>query len=73
MHIYDLTVIIQKDEDGNFLAVCPSLQGCYTQGATPEEALVMIRDAMKLHIASRQEKGIRIPVEIYSSQLKIAV
>ena len=50
MKVYDLTVVIENDEDGNFLAICPALQGCYTEGATLEEALEMIEDAIKLHI-----------------------
>jgi predicted RNase H-like HicB family nuclease len=73
MKVYDLTVVIENDEDGNFLAICPALQGCYTEGATLEEALEMIEDAIKLHIESRLERGVFIPQEIYSSQLKIAV
>ena len=73
MKIYNLTVVIEKDEDGNFLAICPALQGCYTDGSTMEEALEMIEDAIKLHIESRLEKGEPIPEELYSSQLKIAV
>ena len=48
--IYDLTVVIEKDESGRFLATCPALQGCYTEGETVEEALELIKDAIKLHI-----------------------
>ena len=73
MKVYNFTVIIQKDEDENFLAISPSLQGCYTDGETLEEALEMIEDAIKLHIEDRMENGEPIPEEIYSSQLKIAV
>ncbi len=73
MNVYNLTVLIEKDEDGNFLAICPALQGCYTDGETMEEALAMIEDAIKLHIESRLERGQPIPEELYSSQLKIAV
>ncbi len=73
MKVYNLTVVVEKDEDGNFLALCPALQGCYTDGETMEEALEMIEDAIKLHIESRLERGELIPEEIYSTQLKIAV
>jgi predicted RNase H-like HicB family nuclease len=73
MKVYNLTVVIDKDEDGNFLAICPSLQGCYTEGRTKEEALEMIEDAIKLHIEARLEKGELINEEVFSSQLKIAV
>lgn len=73
MKVYNLTVVIEKDEDGGFLALCPALQGCYTEGDTMEEALEMIEDAIRLSIESRLERGEAIPEELYSSQLKIAV
>ncbi|MEM2941750.1 MAG: type II toxin-antitoxin system HicB family antitoxin [Thermoproteota archaeon] len=41
------TVVIEQDEEG-FFAFCPELQGCYTQGATYEEALE--KDAIRLHL-----------------------
>ena len=73
MKVYNLTVVIEKDENGNYLAICPALQGCYTEGSTKEEALEMIEDAIKLHIEVRLAKGEIINEEVYSSQLKIAV
>ncbi len=73
MKLYNLTVIVEKDEDGIFLAVCPSLQGCYADGKTLDEALRMIESVIKMHIEDRLENGEPIPEELYSSQLKIAV
>jgi predicted RNase H-like HicB family nuclease len=49
MEKYTLPVIIEKDEYGYF-AMCPALQGCYSQGDTYEEALDNIKDAIHLHI-----------------------
>ena len=51
-----LPVIIEKDEDG-YIAYCPELQGCYTQGDTYEEALAGLKDAIALHIRDRIESG----------------
>ena len=56
MQKYTLPIVIEKDADGYF-AECPALQGCYTQGATYEEALTNIKDAMALHIQDRLERG----------------
>jgi predicted RNase H-like HicB family nuclease len=56
MQNYNLPIIIEKDEDG-YLAYCPELQGCYTQGDTYEEALANIKDAIALHIQDRVENG----------------
>jgi predicted RNase H-like HicB family nuclease len=71
--VYNLTVVVEKDEDNNFLAICPALQGCYADGETLEEALAAIEGVIKMHIEDRRENGEAIPVEMYSSQLKIAV
>ena len=49
------TVIIEKDKDG-YYAYCPQLQGCYSQGATYEEAMENIKDAIHLHVEDRKEK-----------------
>ena len=38
-NIYDFKVIIEPDETGGFVISCPSLQGCYSQGDTIDEAL----------------------------------
>ena len=38
-------VIIEEDEDGIFVAECPSLPGCISQGKTRAEALENIKDA----------------------------
>ena len=57
---YQFSVVVEKDDDGYF-AVCPELQGCYTQGDTYEEALANIRDAIRLHVEDRLGNGEEIP------------
>ncbi len=47
MKKYTLPVVIEKDEHGYF-AMCPALEGCYSQGDTYEEALENIKDAIRL-------------------------
>jgi len=42
-------IIVEADSDGYFV-FCPSLQGCYSQGETYEEALENIKDAIRLHV-----------------------
>ncbi len=46
-------MVVERDEDGQYVAVCPSLQGCYTEGETEAEALELIRDAIRLHVKAR--------------------
>ncbi len=45
-------VVIEQDEDGAFVAECPALPGCVTQGATRSEALANIKDAIAGYIES---------------------
>ena len=57
---YTMPVVIKKDEDGYF-ATCPALQGCYSQGATYEQVIENIRDAIALHIQDRADDADAIP------------
>ncbi len=43
---YSLQVIVEQDEDGFYIAECPALQGCYSQGDTFEEAIENIKDVI---------------------------
>ena len=57
MKRYRYTVIIEKDEDGVFIASCPALPGCHTQGDTYDEALANLKDAINLNIAAHRDLG----------------
>ena len=49
-------VILHPDlEDGGYWAECPELPGCSSQGDSVEEALDMIRDAIKGHLEVQEE------------------
>jgi predicted RNase H-like HicB family nuclease len=72
MKNYDFTVIVQKDEEGNYLAICPALQGCYAEGETALEALDYLKGVILLHIEDRTERNEVIFEEVYSSKLTIA-
>ena len=60
MNNYRFSIIIEQDADGYFVR-CPELQGCYSQGATYEEAMSNIKDAIKLHIQDRIADHERMP------------
>ena len=55
-----LEVVIERDREGYF-AYCPSLQGCYTQGETYEDAIEHIKDAIRLHLADRKATHQSLP------------
>lgn len=70
---YEFTVFVERDEDGRFVAICPALQGCYTEGETEEEARELIRDAIRLHVEDRLESGERIPREVGVEKVRVTV
>jgi len=71
---YRFTVVVEKDADGYF-ALCPDLQGCYTQGETYEDVVSNIRDAIRLHVEDRLEAGeeIRQSEAVSLTSLEVAV
>lgn len=52
---------LTPDDGGGFLATVPDLPGCMSDGETPEEALVNVRDAIAAWIEGAMEMGRRIP------------
>ena len=68
---YKFTVVVERDEDGLYIASVPLLQGCYTQGGTYEEALENIKDAIKLHIEARQSLGEPVPIEVAIDEVRV--
>jgi len=57
-------VTIQKDEDGVYIAECPSIPGCVSQGQTEGEALASIREAIAACLEVRAELGMPLSVEV---------
>ena len=66
-------VLIQVDEDGLFVAECPSLPGCISQGATRAEALAGIQEAISGYLESLKAHGDPIPPAINEDTVEIAV
>ena len=66
MSKYNFTVIIEKDEDGMYVAEVPDLKGCYSQGETLEEILINIREVISLCL--KTQKGEVRPLELIGVQ-----
>ena len=56
-------VVIYSGEYGYWVAECPSLPGCISQGRSREEAVRNIRDAIAGYIAALEEDGLPVPEE----------
>ena len=65
-------IVITRGEDGQWVAECPSLPGCITQGRTREEAIENARDAIQEYIAALDEDHIPVPPENFET-LVVAV
>lgn len=50
-------VLVERDEDGVFVASVPSLPGCHTQGKTYEEVMGRIKEAVELYLEVLKEKN----------------
>jgi predicted RNase H-like HicB family nuclease len=62
-------VLLYRDEDGYWIAECPSLQGCVSQGETKEKALINIKEAIDGYIKALEEDNIPIPPENFDALL----
>lgn len=56
-------VTLDRDEDGVWVSECPSIPGCVSQGATKEEVLDNIREAIALCLEVRAERGLPLTIE----------
>jgi predicted RNase H-like HicB family nuclease len=57
------TVILQKEEDGGYVATVPVLPGCVSQGDTRTEALKNIHEAIEVYLEDVRAAGESVPVE----------
>lgn len=64
-------VTLERDEDGAWIAECPSIPGCVSQGRTHEEVLVNIREAIALCLEVRAERG--LPLTVETQQIEVQV
>lgn len=64
-------ITIFQDEDGMFIAECPSIPGCVSQGKTEEEATENIQEAIKECLEVRAEKG--MPLTVTTREVEVSV
>lgn len=64
-------VTITQDEDGMYVAECPSVPGCISQGKSAEEAEVNIKEAIRECLEVRAEKG--LPLIVTTREVEVRV
>jgi predicted RNase H-like HicB family nuclease len=62
-------VVIYSGEDGYWVAECPSLPGCISQGLTKEEAIKNIREAIEGYILALKQDNLAVPEERFETRL----
>ncbi|MFZ3064968.1 MAG: type II toxin-antitoxin system HicB family antitoxin [Nitrospirota bacterium] len=66
-------ILIEQDEDGIFVAECPSLPGCVSQGKTRKKAIKNIQDAIKGYLESLKKHNEPIPPSVEEEIIEVAV
>ncbi len=61
--------LIYRGENGYWVAECPSLPGCISQGQTREEAIQNIREAIQLYVAALEEDHLPVPIDTFDAIL----
>lgn len=62
-------VLLYPGEDGYWVAECPSLPGCISQGETREEAVTTIKEAIQGYITALEDDGLSVPEERFEALL----
>lgn len=62
-------VIIYPGKDGLWVAECPSLPGCISQGETREQAVANIKEAIQGYIKALEDDGLPVPDERFETLL----
>ena len=57
------TVILEREDDGGYVASVPALPGCVSQGDSRDEALANIQEAIKLYLDDCIDAQEPVPVE----------
>lgn len=62
-------ITLDRDEDGVWIAECPAIPGCVSQGSTRDEAVKNVQEAIALCLEVRAEQG--MPLTIETRQIEV--
>jgi len=66
---YIITVF--QDEDGMYIAECPQIPGCVSQGKTEDEAMVNVKLAIKECLEVRKEMGLPLTIDLHVKEVLV--
>jgi predicted RNase H-like HicB family nuclease len=64
-------ITLERDEDGVWVAECPSIPGCVSQGQSRDEAMANVREAIAACLEVRAERG--LPLTVETQQVEVAL
>ena len=56
-------ILLNRGEDGYWVAECPSLPGCISQGKTREQTIANAKEAIDVYVAALKADGLADPEE----------
>jgi predicted RNase H-like HicB family nuclease len=62
-------VLIYRGDDGFWVAECPSLSGCVSQGDTQESALANIKEAIEAYVGALEADNLPVPEDRFDARL----
>jgi predicted RNase H-like HicB family nuclease len=65
------SITLNRDEDGIWVAECPAIPGCVSQGNTRDDAIANVRLAIKECLEVRAEKGLPLTVETHQIEVTV--
>lgn len=67
------TVVLERDEDGYFVASVPALPGCFTQGKTLEEVMSNAKEAIELYIEDLKKNSEEVPEDRTQGTMEVEI
>ena len=62
-------IIVYPGEDGYWVAECPSLPGCVSQGTTKAQAIENIKEAIEGYVIALKDDNLPVPEDKFEALL----
>ena len=70
---HKFVVVVEQDEDGTYIGSVPDLKGCHSYGATMDELLINIKEAIEANIEALKQENKEIPLNNFSGIHEVEV